>query len=35
MYDNLLYQNADKLLIDDIRNDTLPGSILFAVVDSC
>ena len=35
MYDNLLYQNADKLLIDDIRNDTLPGSILFAGVDSC
>lgn len=35
MYDNLLYQSADALLTADIKNDTLPGSILFSGADSC
>ena len=34
MYENLLYQNADSLLSDDIKNDRLPGSILFSGPDA-
>lgn len=34
MYDNLLYQNADSLLSEDIKNDRLPGSILFSGADA-
>ena len=34
MYDNLLYQNVESLLTDDIKNDRLPGSILFSGPDS-
>ena len=34
MYDNLLYQNVESLLADDIKNDRLPGSILFSGPDA-
>lgn len=34
MYENLLYQNTDSLLSDDIKNDRLPGSILFSGPDA-
>lgn len=34
MYDNLLYQNVDSLLSTDIKNDNLPGSILFSGPDA-
>lgn len=34
MYDNLLYQNVDSLLTADIKNDNLPGSVLFSGPDA-
>ena len=34
MYENLLYQNIDSLLSEDIKNDRLPGSILFSGPDA-
>lgn len=34
MYDNLLFQSADSLLTSDIKNDNLPGSILFSGPDA-
>ena len=30
MYDNVLFQNASRLLEDDIKNSRLPGAILFS-----
>ena len=34
MYDNLLYQSVDSLLTADIKNDNLPGSVLFSGPDA-
>lgn len=34
MFENLLYQNVDSLLASDIRNNNLPGSILFSGEDA-
>lgn len=34
MYDNLLFQSVDSLLTSDIKNDNLPGSILFSGPDA-